>query len=154
MSLMPYVYFLKHKDLYSHLATEEYLLNQLAYDQIILYLWQTNPCVVIGKNQNPWTECLIPKLQQDGINIGRRLSGGGAVYQDLGNLNFTLLCNRKYFHFVDQINVILSALRTIGIAGDSDKRYALWVKGRKFSGNAFCFKQGKALHHGTRFSQC
>ena len=149
MSSVAHVYYLEHKDLNSHLATEEYLLNQLADNQTLLYLWRAAPCVVIGKNQNPWTECFIPEIQRNGVKIGRRLSGGGTVYQDLGNLNFTFLCHRRNFRFTDQITIVLSALRALGISAESDNRYALWVKGRKFSGNAFCFRKGKVLHHGT-----
>ena len=143
------IYFPKHIELFRHLATEEYLLNYLKENEIILYLWQTNNAVVIGKNQNPWGECSITKLDQSQTQLGRRISGGGAVFQDRGNLNFSFILNKKNYDVSNQLSIIIHALREFGIEVFCSDRHALTLKGKKCSGNAFFFRKNKAIHHGT-----
>ncbi|ADQ15696.1 lipoate--protein ligase [Halanaerobium hydrogeniformans] len=132
-----------------NLALEEYLLNNLSEDEIILYLWQNDNTVVIGRNQNAWKECRCSQLEESGGYLARRISGGGAVYHDLGNLNFTFLMGRKYYDLHKQLSVILKAVRNKGIEAEFSGRNDLITGGKKFSGNAFYFGSKKAYHHGT-----
>jgi lipoate---protein ligase len=132
-----------------NLAVEEYLLNSVEEGECILYLWQNQNTVVIGKNQNPWRECRRELLEKEGGYLARRLSGGGAVFHDTGNLNFTFLMRKEDYTLERQVGVILGAVRKVGIAAEMTGRNDITVEGRKFSGNAFCFRKSNAFHHGT-----
>ncbi len=134
---------------YYNLALEEYLLDHVAEDQIILYLWQNKHTVVIGKNQNSWKECKIRELEESGGHLVRRLSGGGAVYHDLGNLNFTFLVPTKLYDLEKQMEVILRAVRLLGLQAEKSGRNDILLNGMKFSGNAFLERGSKSYHHGT-----
>ena len=93
---------------HKNLAMEEYLFSRCGEDEAILYLWQNENTIVIGKNQNAWKECQISKIEEDGAVIARRISGGGAVFHDLGNLNFTFLVSKENYNLKRQLEVILS----------------------------------------------
>lgn len=134
---------------YENIALEAYLLEKVEPNTCILYLWQNQNTVVIGKNQNAWKECKVQELESGGGHLARRLSGGGAVYHDLGNLNFTFLVNKKDYSIERQLQVILKAVESLGIQAEKSGRNDITVEGKKFSGNAF-YKSGEnAYHHGT-----
>ncbi len=136
-------------DPYLNLAIEQYLMETVEENACILFLWQNQNTVVIGKNQNPWKECRTTLLQQEGGVLARRLSGGGAVFHDLGNLNFTFLMPQNEYDLDRQFAVIGQAMSLLGLNAERSGRNDMLVEGRKFSGNAF-YKNGKqAYHHGT-----
>lgn len=139
---------------YENLALEEMLLTHVPEESCILYLWQNQKTVVIGKNQNAWKECRVKELEEDGGFLARRLSGGGAVFHDLGNLNFTFLMNSPDYDLSRQLDVILQAVASLGISAQkSGRNDVTTTDGRKFSGNAFYHHGGKSYHHGTLMLQ-
>lgn len=135
---------------YFNLALEEYLLKE--FEEDCFMLWQNEPCVVIGRNQNPLAEINQEFVEKNNIKVARRLSGGGAVYHDLGNLNFTFiindiensLCNYKKF-----LTPIIEVLATLGVKVEKSERNDLTINGLKFSGNAQYKHKNRLLHHGT-----
>jgi len=136
-------------DPYANLAREKYLFDEVDGETFILYLWQNQNTVVIGKNQNALAECRTELLESEGGHLARRLSGGGAVFHDLGNLNFTFLCATENFDVDKQLSVIQRACALAGIATERSGRNDVLADGRKFSGNAFYHSKGHSYHHGT-----
>lgn len=141
-----------------NLALEDYLMGLCTSDaddsgqrrySAILFLWQNANTVVIGRNQNAWAECRCTLLEEDGGYLARRSTGGGAVYHDLGNLNFSIILPQSKLDLDESFKVILDAVLSLGIQAERSGRNDILLDGKKFSGNAFRFSQGVGLHHGT-----
>jgi len=136
-------------DPYANLATEKLLMDTTSATGCTLYLWQNQNTVVIGHNQNAWVECRTTLLEQEGGKLARRLSGGGAVFHDLGNLNFTFMMAKDNYDLDKQLAVIIRACALAGITAEKSGRNDLLTHGQKFSGNAFYNNKTHAYHHGT-----
>jgi lipoate-protein ligase A len=136
-------------DPYANLAFEELLMDIVATDTYLLHLWQNDNTIVIGRNQNAYDELKVDEFKQAGGKPARRLSGGGAVYHDLGNLNFTLMACNDIFDNRKHYDIILQAVRKLGVNAEFNGRNDLTVNGSKFSGNAFYDNGKSSFQHGT-----
>ncbi len=136
-------------DPWFNLATEDWLFREADPDGHILYLWRNAPTVVIGRYQNPWAECDLRAMEAEGVLLSRRQSGGGAVFHDLGNTNFTFISGRRDYSKERNSEIIIAALRTFGITAEASGRNDIVVDGKKVSGSAFKLSAHKAFHHGT-----
>lgn len=136
-------------DPYFNLALEENLFNHIQENKISLYLWQNDKTVVIGRNQNAYKECDYDLLKNDDGKLARRLSGGGAVYHDIGNLNYTFLSKRNLFNIEKNLEVIIKALEKFHINAYFSGRNDIMVNNLKFSGNAYYYDEDNCYHHGT-----
>ena len=136
-------------DPFVNLAREDALLRALPAGQATMYLWQNAHTVVIGAGQNAWRECHTELLRREGGFLARRSSGGGAVYHDLGNLNFSFIVPRDDYDIARQSDVVRAAVGSLGLIAERSGRNDLTIGGRKFSGNAFRISRDSALHHGT-----
>ncbi len=143
------IYETAETDPHHNLALEKHLMDITKPGECLLYLWQNKNTVVIGKNQNPWLECRTSLLNEEGGVLARRLSGGGAVFHDLGNLNFTFIMCKEDYDLDKQVSVIQTACALAGITAEKSGRNDLLADGRKFSGNAFYQNRTHAYHHGT-----
>eukprot|EP00971_Amphidinium_carterae_P181967 3611032-Amphidinium_carterae.1 len=138
-------------DILFRFAVEEYLTMHAPLTAPVLYLWRPTPVLAIGRHQNPWKECIMSKLEEDGVALVRRRSGGGAIYMDPGNTVFTILGPSGQFSIDTNFDVILGALRRCGIEAERSGRNDITVEGKKVSGSAFKHSpdRGMSLHHGT-----
>lgn len=144
-----FVYKTVYTDPYLNLAAEKYLMDNLGCGEAVLFLWQNFDTVVIGANQNPWYECRCERIKKDGVRLARRRSGGGAVYHDKGNLNFSFICSADDYSLERNLKIIASACQMAGVTAEFSGRNDLMTDGAKFSGNAFLTKSKISLHHGT-----
>lgn len=134
---------------YYNLALERSLFDFVDEDTVILYLWQNSHTIVIGKNQNAYAECKVDEFIGAGGTLARRPSGGGAVYHDLGNLNFSIICKESIAKEHTYQRIVKEALRIFGIVSEFNGRNDLTVDDKKFSGNAFYVKDDVLCQHGT-----
>ena len=138
-------------DAYFNLAAEEYVFSQLDSKQEYLLLWQNRNAIVVGVHQNTYQEINPEFVQQNNVQVVRRLTGGGAVYHDLGNLNFSFVVNAdgKGFNFRLLAQPVVQTLNRLGVAAEFNGRNDLTIDGLKISGNAEMIRGDRLLHHGT-----
>jgi len=135
-----------------NLAIEEYVLRNLGEDESYLLFYINEPSIIIGKNQNTIEEINTDYVESKGIKVVRRLSGGGAVYHDFGNLNFSFITKDdgdSFHNFKKFTEPVVQALKKMGINAELSGRNDLMVEGRKISGNAQFSTKGKMFSHGT-----
>ena len=146
---MLYIYN-KNTNPYFNLAAEEYILKK--FQEECFMLWRNEPSIIIGKNQNTLAEINLDYVRQHKIPVVRRLSGGGAVFHDLGNLNFTFIVNEDVSSFSDFqrfTQPIIDVLRKLSINAEFSGRNDITIDGKKISGNAQYYYKNRILHHGT-----
>lgn len=134
---------------YFNLAFEEYLVQHHNPNEQILFLWQNQNTIVIGRNQNPWRECKLEEMNRINAHLVRRLSGGGAVYHDVGNLNFTFITDFSEERVQQNIQLIIDALALNGVSSVFSGKNDILAEGNKISGNAFFVDGNTLCHHGT-----
>ena len=142
---------LKTTDPAFNLAVEEYVFDYLPKDRMYVMLWQNDNAIIIGKNQNTLAEINESYVKQQDIRVVRRLSGGGAVYHDMGNLNFTVIADAQgeNLDFGRFCALVVKALQRVGVRAEINGRNDMTIDGKKFSGNAQYLRQGRVMHHGT-----
>ncbi len=139
----------EHHDPWFNLATEDWLFNSFNHNTQVLFLWRNRPSIIIGRFQNPWNECNLDAMEADGVQLARRQSGGGAVYHDLGNTNFTFMSPKDDYRKERNFSIIVQALADLGVKAEISGRNDILVDGKKVSGNAFRISSDRAFHHGT-----
>ena len=138
-------------DAYFNLAAEEYLIDR-ADPRPVFMLWRNADAVIIGRNQNAYAEINSAYVEREGIKVVRRLTGGGAVFHDEGNVNYTFIVPEKEAKALDFARFaapVVDALRALGADASLSGRNDIEIDGRKVSGNAQCVRSGKIMHHGT-----
>lgn len=140
-------------DPWFNLATEDFIFRDMDPETKTLFLWRNDKTVVIGRFQNPWSECNTEKMEADGIKLARRQSGGGAVFHDLGNTNFTFLSSKSTFDKAVNNKIITNALAHYGLNAIPSGRNDILVNTpdgeKKISGSAFKETKDRSFHHGT-----
>jgi lipoate-protein ligase A len=135
-----------------NLAAEQYVFENLPKDRNYFMLWQNDNAVIIGKYQNTLAEINQPYVEAHKIKVVRRLSGGGAVYHDLGNLNYTYITDAGELETLNMrvfCEPIVKALAEFGVTAEINGRNDMTIHGKKFSGNAQYIRHGRVMHHGT-----
>ena len=141
---------ISNKDVYFYLALEEYLIKNSEEEYFIL--WGSDDCVVCGKHQNIFEEINLQYITNNNIKLARRLSGGGTVFIDKGNLNFAFILNKtsgKQIDFIKHTKPIFKYLKSLNIDVKYSQRFDMFIDNMKFSGNAEHIYKNRVLHHGT-----
>ena len=136
-------------DPHRHLAVEESLLDLPGGAPPVLYFWRSLPAVVIGKNQIPWREADLGWMREQSVRLCRRASGGGAVYHDEGNLNWSVCVPRARYDAQGITDLCLAALSAAGVQARAAGAASLVSDGAKISGMAYAYRKDRVLHHGT-----
>ena len=138
-------------DVYYNMAFDEYALEQLPLDEPLFYLWQNRPAVIIGLNQNAYAEVDIDYIQQHNIALARRITGGGAVFHDLGNLNYTIVGRSEDLErgYPEYAGLMMKALQELGVPATLSGRNDILVDGKKVSGFAKRVCKNRLMVHGT-----
>jgi len=144
-----YIYESDIADVYYNLALEYSMAESIRADSAILFLWQNANTVVIGAHQNPYKECNLAAMKADSINLARRPSGGGAVFHDNANLNFSFIYPKADYRLERNYKIIINALASLGITAELSGRNDILYQGKKFSGNAYYATSNAWVHHGT-----
>lgn len=144
-----YIYSSLSGDGWMNLAVDEYFIENIKKDDIVLYFYVNSNAVIIGRNQNAWKECNLEAMEKDGVQLVRRHTGGGAVYHDNGNLNFSFIMHETNYNKERQFRVILNALSKLGLTAELSGRNDIIIDGKKISGNAFGLAGNNRAHHGT-----
>lgn len=143
---------------YFNLATEDWIYNDMPLQQKVLFLWRNEPCIIVGRGQNVWSECRLDQVESDGVHVVRRHSGGGAVYQDLGNTCFTFMSAREpqlstRDLYARNNSILLQTLAGLGLRAVATGRNDITVEHDgaeyKVSGSAFKESKDRCFHHGT-----
>lgn len=144
---------MKSHDIRHNLATEQYLMNNKKFDEPLVLFYYEGPCIIVGRNQNTLEEINQKYVEEHNITVTRRLSGGGAVYQDLGNLCFSFVVDsdsEEFGDFKSFVQPVVDALHAMGATtAEVSGRNDILVGGKKFSGNAMYSHSGKTFSHGT-----
>lgn len=141
--------------IYKNLAIEEYLLKYVKDRNVhILFLWKNKDCVVLGKHQNAFQECNIELIEKYHIDLARRITGGGTVFHDTGNLNFSIITSAQNYDKNKSMSLIQKALKSCNIKTDLSGRNDIMIQGKKISGNAYYKDSYIGLHHGTLLVNC
>lgn len=135
-------------DPYKNIAFERQL-TEMHKEGATLFLWQNDNCVVIGRNQNAYVECNLEYLKENDIKLSRRYSGGGAVFHDLGNINYTLVMKESEYDVDYAKKYLYEALKNIGFDVEFSGRNDITIDGAKFSGQAYFFYNNMHVLHGT-----
>ena len=144
-------------DPYYNLALEDYFFTHMDPMKDYFLLWQNDKAVIVGKYQNTLEEVDQTFVDERGIRVARRLSGGGAVYHDLGNLNYTFIVEEdraEAFRFEVFTKPLLAALKELGVAAETSGRNDITIDGKKISGSSQYFRNGRLLHHGCILLDC
>ncbi|MDD4078630.1 MAG: lipoate--protein ligase [Eubacteriales bacterium] len=135
-----------------NLALEQYVFDKLPRSNEYFMLWQNDNAIIVGKHQNTLEEINQAYVREHRIRVVRRLSGGGAVYHDLGNINYTFIVDAKgskSLDFAVFCRQVVKALATLGVRAEVSGRNDITIGGKKFSGNSQYIKKGRIMHHGT-----